>query len=60
MKAIKEFLEHLTPNHIFLCITHCDIKVPDTKIMNEKIESLKKWGGIDIKNENVIFFNNKI
>ena len=58
MKAIKEFLDNLSPQHVFVVVTHCDIKNPDPTTINEKIESLKKSGGIDIKKENVILFNN--
>jgi hypothetical protein len=33
---------------------------PDAQIINNKIESLKKWGGFEINIENVILFDNTL
>jgi hypothetical protein len=57
-RAMKEFLENLTPEHIFCCITHCDYNIPAPDVIDNKIKSFKKWADIEIKNENVILFNN--
>ena len=35
---MRNFFEHLTPEHIFCCITYCDDKVPDTDSIKEKLE----------------------
>jgi hypothetical protein len=58
MRAIKEFFDNFSPQHIFLVITHADLSVPDDKTLNDKIASISKWGGFEIKRENVILFNN--
>jgi hypothetical protein len=58
MRAIKEFFDNFSPQHIFLVITHADLSVPDDKTLNDKIASLSKWGGFEIKRENVILFDN--
>ncbi len=58
MKTIYNFFENFNPNHVFVIITHCDLMKPDPHIINNKIESLKKWGGFEIKKENVILFDN--
>ena len=43
---------------MFCVITHCDLQKPDPEIIEGKIASMQKWGGFEIKKENVILFNN--
>ena len=58
IKAAKKFLENLKAENIYLCLTHCDNNPPDEKFIKSKIESYKKYGQIDILEENVILFDN--
>lgn len=58
MQAMQKFLLDVKPKNTFVCFTHCDESMPDKKFIKEKIESLKKFGGIEVLQENVILFKN--
>lgn len=53
---MKKFLENLKPKNTFLCFTHCDENDADEKFMKEKRQSLKKFGDLEVPEENVIKF----
>ena len=57
-KAMKKFLENLQPKSTFLVITHCDKKDPDAVFIKNKLESIKKYCGLEIPVENVVKFQN--
>ena len=56
MQAMNKFLENLKPMNTFLCFTHCDKHTIDDEFIKEKVNSLKKFGKIEIPEENVILF----
>ena len=58
MQAMKKFLLELKPKNTFICFTHCDESMPGEKFIKEKVESLKKFGGIEVYQDNVIIFQN--
>ena len=47
-----------SPEHVFMVLTHVDLEMPKEEFIIGKINSFKKYGGIEIPRENVIFFNN--
>lgn len=55
-KAMKKFLENLEPKSTFLCVTHCDESPPKPIFIKEKLESIKKYCGLQILPENVVLF----
>jgi len=55
-KAMKKFLENLAPKSTFLCVTHCDESPPKPTFIKEKLESIKKYCGLQILPENVVQF----
>lgn len=55
-KAMKKFLENLAPKSTFLCLTHCDESPPKPTFIKEKLESIKKYCGLQILPENVVLF----
>ena len=46
-----------SPEHVFMVLTHVDLEMPKEEFIVGKINSFKKYGGIEIPRENVIFFN---
>ena len=57
MKAMKKFLDNLKPQNTFICFTHCDEKKVDQKFIKEKIASLKRYGDLEIPEDNIILFD---
>lgn len=55
-KAMQKFLENLKPKATFLCFTFCDKQMPDEKFTRSKIASIKKYCGLEIPFENVVYF----
>jgi hypothetical protein len=53
-KAMKKFLENLKPICTFLIITHCDEKQPDAVFIKNKLDSIKKYCGLEIPATNVV------
>jgi hypothetical protein len=58
LRAIKTFFDNFSYKQVFCVITHCDLQKPDPETIEGKIASMQKWGGFEIKKENVILFNN--
>jgi hypothetical protein len=58
LRAVKNFFDNFKYNHVFCIFTHCDIYKPDQKTIEGKLASMEKWGGFEIKKENVILFDN--
>jgi hypothetical protein len=58
MKIIKRLMEKVDTKNLYLVLTHCDQNDPDEKFIEGKIESMKKYGGVEIIRENTFkFFN---
>jgi GTP-binding protein EngB required for normal cell division len=55
-KAMQKFLDNLKPKATFLCFSFCDKQMPDEKFTKSKIASIKKYCGLEIPYENVVYF----
>ena len=51
---MKKFLDNLKPENTFICFTHCDENKIDKTFIKAKLNSLKKFGDLEIPFENVI------
>ena len=58
LRAIKNFFENFEPSQVFCVVTHCDLEMPDPDVIEAKRLSFLKYGGFEVKKENMIFFNN--
>ena len=57
MQAMKKFLDNLKPANTFICFTHCDESCPTKEFIDEKLASYKKYGKLEIPEENIILFD---
>lgn len=57
---MKKFLENLKPLNTFICFTHCDESHIDDKFIKEKLASFKKFGKLEIPEDNVILFSKNV
>jgi len=57
---MKKFLENLKPLNTFICFTHCDESDIDEEFIRAKLASLKKYGKLEIPEENVILFDKNV
>jgi hypothetical protein len=58
LRAIKNFFENFEPSQVFCIVTHVDMGMPDPEVIEGKRKSFAKYGGFEVKKENMIFFNN--
>jgi hypothetical protein len=58
LRAIKNFFENFSPSQVFCVVTHCDLDRLDPDAIEDKRKSFEKYGGFEVKKENMIFFNN--
>ena len=57
LKCMREFLVGFSAQRVFCVITHCDKFKPDEEQMKSKIESFKKYGGVECPMDHIIQFN---
>ena len=58
VKAISKFFKNFDSRHVFLIITHADVKKPSDDFIAEKLAAFKKIGQVDIPRDNVIVYAN--
>ena len=58
IKAISKFFKNFDSRHVFLIITHADVKKPSDDFIAEKLAAFKKIGQVDIPRDNVIVYAN--
>jgi len=56
--AIRKILDNFNPKNVFVIFTHCDLQTPDEELIQGKLSSFKKHGGVEIPRNNVILFAN--
>ena len=60
IKAVSKLLKDSKPQHIFLVVTHCDIQEPHEEMIRQKLETYKKFAGIEIPEKNIVRFDNSM
>ena len=58
VKAISKFFKNFDSRHVFLIITHADVKIPSDDFIAAKLAAFKNIGQVDIPRDNVIIYAN--